>query len=62
MFGINGESLPNPRDVSNVVHNAVNENVGLSKTVTRMVMAFGQFLDHDITLTPETSGITVCSV
>ena len=49
--GFNPSSLPNPRSVSRAVHRP-GQGVR-SKNVSLMVMQFGQFLDHDLTLTPE---------
>ena len=49
--GLSSSTLPSPRKISSVVHRG-EEPVGDS-TVTVMLMQFGQFLDHDITLTPE---------
>ena len=49
--GLSSSTLPSPRKISSVVHRR-EEPVGDS-TVTVMLMQFGQFLDHDITLTPE---------
>ncbi|XP_045177442.2 peroxidasin homolog pxn-2-like [Mercenaria mercenaria] len=51
-LGLNDGLLPNPRIVSNEIHRTVG-NVALSDKLTLYAMAFGQFLDHDITLTPE---------
>jgi len=49
--GFNPSSLPNPRSVSRAVHRP--EQGVRSANVSLMVMQFGQFLDHDVTLTPE---------
>ncbi len=43
--------LPSPRSVSTNFHPGVDVD---SATATLMLMQFGQFLDHDLTLTPET--------
>ncbi|CAL8129544.1 unnamed protein product [Orchesella dallaii] len=42
--------LPNPRIISTTVHF---DNNPVNPQVTNMLPQFGQFLDHDITLTPE---------
>ena len=49
--GLSPSSLPNARDVSRAVHRT-KQIVG-NKGASLMVMQFGQFLDHDITLTSE---------
>ncbi|XP_023325281.1 uncharacterized protein LOC111698998 [Eurytemora carolleeae] len=45
--------LPNPRLVSKRVHENKKERNIPSKKITHMAMQFGQFLDHELTLTPE---------
>ena len=44
-------TLPDPRKISSVVHRV--REPPKDPLATVMVMQFGQFLDHDITLTPE---------
>ena len=46
--GLSSSTLPSPRKISSVVHRR-EEPVGYS-AVTVMLMQFGQFLDHDITI------------
>ncbi len=45
-----GRKLPNARAVSSAIHGGTDRPF---RRVTTMVMQFGQFLDHDLTLTPE---------
>ncbi|XP_052817904.1 peroxidase-like [Mya arenaria] len=47
--------LPSPRLVSNTVHRARTDR-RTDNTSTIMVMAFGQFLSHDLSITPEMKG------
>ena len=49
--GLTSSSLPSPRKVSSAIHRS--NGKGTSATISVMLMQFGQFLDHDITLTPE---------
>jgi len=42
--------LPNPRAVSNAVHGSPTPR---HPTITHMLPLFGQFVDHDLTLTAE---------
>ena len=49
--GINPTKLPSPRDISAAVHGV--QETENRPAVSVMLMQFGQFLDHDITLTPE---------
>ena len=50
--GLTSSKLPSARKVSRIVHQGVNKGKEQSK-FSQMVMQFGQFLDHDFTLTPE---------
>ncbi|XP_053381924.1 thyroid peroxidase-like [Mercenaria mercenaria] len=58
--GIDGKPLPNPRFISNAVHANPSPLESLSRTNTLLLFAFGQFLDHDIALTPESEDIDCC--
>ena len=49
--GVNPSTLPSPRHVSSAVHRV--RETESKPPVSVMLMQFGQFLDHDITLTPE---------
>ena len=53
--GFNPSSLPSPRDISTALHKSIipEDTTLTSKGLTLMTMQFAQFLDHDITLTPE---------
>ena len=52
-------NLPNPRNVSRAVHRPQKESK--STKASLMLMQFGQFLDHDISLTPNPSGMLLSS-
>ena len=43
--------LPSARTLSNLLHQ--NNPTPTDESITMMLMQFGQFLDHDISLTPE---------
>ena len=47
------EKLPSARAVSNAIHTASDAD---TKQFTMMVMQWGQFVDHDITSTPQSRG------
>lgn len=48
-IGTTGQPLPNPRAVSTAIHYDIAD---AHRRYTLMLMQWGQFLDHDITLTP----------
>ena len=50
--GLTSSTLPSPRKVSTTVHQVIKTRKEQIK-FSQMVMQFGQFLDHDLTLTPE---------
>jgi len=52
-----GNVLGNPRDISVRVHDPLDR---LSNNNNHLVMQWGQFLDHDITLTPTGEGAGCC--
>ncbi|XP_069139206.1 peroxidase-like protein [Argopecten irradians] len=49
---VTGLDLPSPRLISNVVHSNTGRSPVLNRRNTNMFFAYGQFLDHDVTLTP----------
>lgn len=53
--GSTEQRLPNPRDVSNAVAAQNGENTVNQKGLSDLFWMWGQFLDHDITLTPTNS-------
>ena len=48
--GLETSSLPSPREISIKVHQNTEH---LDKQVSLMIMQFGQYISHDISLTPE---------
>ena len=54
----NGRDLPNARLVSSVIHGLA--EVEAENGMSLMTMQFGQFLDHDITLTAESDMCHEC--
>ncbi|GAG29163.1 unnamed protein product, partial [marine sediment metagenome] len=52
---LNNPDLPSPRRVSNAIC-AQSQSRPNSRKLTDLVWAFGQFLDHTIVLTPDSSG------
>ena len=53
-----GQERPNPRVISNAISQQ-NENIPEPKGLTNFIWAWGQFLDHDISLTPEISSASI---
>ena len=53
--GVGGGLLPSARDVSNKVHRAPGGEIP-EFGITLFLMQWGQFTDHDITLTPIPTG------
>lgn len=53
-----GIELPNPRYISSVVHHK--DKINLDYRYTLALMQWGQFLDHDITLTPVIDALAEC--
>ena len=49
----NNNALPNAREASNAIH-STNDEQEDSREFSLMVMQFSQFVDHDLTLTPQT--------
>ena len=49
--GMHPSNIPNPRAISSAVHRV--QGTKPLQPVSVMLMQFGQFLDHDLTLTPE---------
>ncbi|CAL4125935.1 unnamed protein product, partial [Meganyctiphanes norvegica] len=47
---MNGKELPNPRRISRILSNSKQQQ---TPKFSLMVMQWGQFIDHDVTLTPE---------
>jgi len=52
-----GTSLPSTRAVSTLVHNLA-QQADLSVRLSHVQMLWGQFIDHDISLTPMTSKVS----
>ncbi|KAF6032536.1 hypothetical protein EB796_009137 [Bugula neritina] len=56
---VGGKSLPSARKVSTAVFR-LSRSADSSSTHTQMHMAWGQFIDHDISLTPKPSSFNCC--
>lgn len=52
--------LPSPRDVSNILFQNRNSTTTHDPKLNILHMSFGQFLDHDLVLTPVTGGLLSC--
>ena len=57
--GLNNSSLPNPIKISTVVHAGKSEE-NTAQNISVLLMQFAQFLDHDLTLTPESGTMYQC--
>lgn len=53
-----GSRLPSPRLISNAVHSGAT-SADASTTYSHIQMLWGQFIDHDITLTPQTDPVSL---
>lgn len=51
--GLSGPNRPSPRDISNAIIKADGKSAPVGSPVSDMFWQWGQFLDHDLTLTPE---------
>ncbi|XP_067944137.1 probable oxidoreductase PXDNL [Watersipora subatra] len=60
MHGIDGSCLPTAREVSTTVHMSSTGHMKMSQKHSQMLMLWGQFLDHDITLTPQRESSNSC--
>ncbi|XP_067948146.1 eosinophil peroxidase-like [Watersipora subatra] len=58
--GEKGFNLPSARKVSTTLHKEAVET-DFSSSLTSMHMLWGQFIDHDFTLTPQVDSITCCN-
>jgi len=55
--GVGNSPLPNPRTVSNIVHDSVRGSDEVrSDDLTLHAFQMGQFLDHDVIATPVQGG------
>ncbi|MGL5794625.1 MAG: peroxidase family protein, partial [Waterburya sp.] len=53
-----GADRPNPRVISNTLAQQ-DENIQSDRGLTNLIWVFGQFLDHDITATPENRAVRI---
>jgi len=58
-LSLSGRNLPTARDVSLTVHSNIGQEITWSPSLSMAVMQFGQFVDHDVILTPVEEGIHV---
>lgn len=55
-MGVDGNELPSAREISNRLFRAPGDATEADQTQSLMVMAWGQFIDHDLAATPVTQG------
>lgn len=53
---VSGRQLPTPRDISLTVHTKIGQPTVYNPTLTMAMMQMGQFLDHDVIITPLEEG------
>ena len=58
-MGEDGNNLPSAREISNRLFRAPGDATEADQTQSLMVMAWGQFIDHDLAATPVTQGKNV---
>ncbi len=56
-----GSNRPNPRDISNMV-NAQEKSIANQKSASDFLWLWGQFLDHDISLTPKAEPLEMANI